>query len=86
VKTYCEHCNRETSYSAVERNASREAIDVACFRGAEIIRMYVNECDTFTAGRRAGPKEALRLVTDNTIGPRDLPGRIRKAMKPARVK
>jgi hypothetical protein len=52
------------------------------------------ECTTFTAGRRAGLKEALKIVehfkhhTDALypVGCRQVRQAIRKAMKPARVK
>jgi hypothetical protein len=85
VKSLCPHCRRET-YASLPDGASEKREHAACWRGP----IDVGDCDTFTAGRRAGLREALRLAIaasyDFHANPDRIAQDIRKAMKPARVK
>ena len=85
----CEHCNRETYTSATADFPKRDRSGNACTR-----REFFNgkrECNTFTAGRRAAFKDAIKIVrshnrTAGNVNEADVLRAIRKAMKPARVK
>jgi hypothetical protein len=88
MKTLCPHCRRET-YASIPDNASDGRMDASCCRGVAISGAI--DCATFTAGRRAGLKEALKLVRDWWVKSEPPMGleifdRLREAMKPARAK
>jgi hypothetical protein len=80
VKTFCSECGRET-YGSLRLLPSGSVTDRRWLASCS----YGPECDSFTAGRRAGLKEAIGIVKGGFFI-EDMIAAIRKAMKPARVK
>ena len=83
MKAYCPHCRRETVESINARGKSEATVATGCPGYTPYVGTL--DCLAFTAGRRAGLREALKLATDETIGPRDLVARIRAALKAPKV-
>jgi hypothetical protein len=81
MKTYCPHCRRET-YASIPDNASDGRMDASCCRGVAISGAI--DCDTFTAGRRAGLKESVKIMRANGVNVEGYVQLIRKAMKVSR--
>lgn len=62
MKTYCSHCRRETFGSHFALNGRKQGIDVCGNDMPSSSARWKEECHTFTAGRRAGLREALKLA------------------------
>lgn len=84
TRIYCEHCRRETYQSRKARKARIGAPISICLAPDED---GLSECIGFTAGRRAGLKEALSLANSeadegDAISIEWLRRTIRAALKP----
>jgi hypothetical protein len=95
-RQHCPDCKRET-FDSLPLDIPLARMEAACDRNDRIVNGGRRDCATFTAGRRAGLKEALKLakadacfmgndVFNEVVWVRHLSNAIRKAMKPARVK